>query len=52
MISAKGKRVVIEGTTYEIGMSLTMIFQKIYTEYGLEVGQRLIDEAQNLALKS
>ena len=51
-ISASPTKANLNGDTYEIGMSLTTIFHEIYAEYGLEAGQKVIDEAMNLAIKS
>lgn len=51
-ISASPTKANLNGDTYEIGMSLTTIFYEIYSEYGLEAGQKVIDEAMNLAIKS
>lgn len=51
-LSASHTKASLNGTTYDIGMSLTSLFRKIYSEYGLEAGQNLIDEALNLSIKS
>lgn len=52
IIKANSQYAQLKGSTYDVGMSLTHILSKIYAEFGIEAGQNLIDEAQNLALKS
>ena len=51
-IIANPTKAKLTGSNYELGMSLRAVFTTLYDELGVEAGQRMIDEALNLALKS